>query len=61
MEGKVRRGIEGPFFDIPAASKALLEDDGFGLGIWFQRELGQELTPRPVSATVMEIEEELLR
>jgi 2-oxoglutarate ferredoxin oxidoreductase subunit beta len=60
-KAKVRRALESPFFDIPAASKALLEDDGFGLGIWFQRELGQGPTPRQVSATVTAIEKELLR
>jgi 2-oxoglutarate ferredoxin oxidoreductase subunit beta len=58
---RVYRGPERPYFDIPGAARALLEDDGFGLGIWFRGERLAESDAARAATTLAAIEQELER
>lgn len=39
---QVYRAPAQPYSDIPAAARALLEDDGLGVGVWFRGERARE-------------------
>lgn len=58
---KVFRALQQPYADIPAAARALLEDDGFGLGVWFKGERVPEQAAQRGPITLAEIEREFAR